>query len=110
MTDELEERRGEDRRTDPDAWSAAHRKQVKFIYALVVGGLLILSSIVGGLWALFNDRMTVIVGGVVAAGVLLGLVASMPSVFMPVLSAVLKKIPWGKANGTLPTIDEEDAE
>lgn len=95
-TGSIERRRREDRRHDPDAWSTQHRKQVKFIYGLVVGGILILTSLVGGLWALFNDRLTVAVSVTVAAGALLGLVASMPSIFMPVLSAVLKKIPFGR--------------
>ena len=111
MTDEVEEkRRGEDRRIDPDAWTAAHRKQVKFIYGLVVGGILILGGIAGLIVNAMRGPVTMMALVGSGAFILLGLVASMPSVFMPVLSAVLKKVPWGKANGALPTINEEDAE
>ena len=48
--------------------------------------------------------------------VLLGLAASMPRVFLPILSAVLKKIPWGRMadNGditrALPKLVKEDEE
>ena len=118
MTDELERRRKDDRRVDPDAWSPAHRRNVKFIYGLVVGGLLIFAGVIVVIWGVTNDevgnRVVLLGGGLV----LLGLVASMPSTFMPVFSAILKKIPWGRAaeeNGSitraLPRIEtDEDGE
>lgn len=109
------ERRRADRRHDPNAWSADHRRAVKTIYGLAVGGVLTLAGVVVIVWAVLNERVEVATLGVASALVLLGLVASMPGTFMPVLSAVLKKIPWGRngeaggpATRALPYIADDD--
>lgn len=113
---EHNERRTSERRHDPDAWSAAHRRQVRFVYALVVGGILVFAGIIVCIWAITNETVTNMVALLGGGMIVLGLVASMPRTFMPVLSAALKKIPWGKSptNGdltrTLEAIREEEAE
>ena len=103
-----DERRATDRRYDPDA---AHMVRVQTVYALAVGGVVTLAGLVilvADVLVEALDWRATVAGG---ALVLLGLVASMPRVFMPVLSAVLKKIPWGRVEipHALPQIVPDEA-
>ena len=98
MTEELERRKHEDRRTDPEAWSPSHRRMVKTMFGLVVGGSLILASVILLFWAIVNDRVEWPVLAACLFVMVMGLIAGMPSVFMPVFSTILKKIPWGKVS------------
>ena len=115
MTDDQRktDRRVDDRRHDPDA---AHMVRVQTVYALAVGGVVTLAGLVilvaSVLFEALDWRATVAGGGLV----LLGLAASMPRIFLPILSAVLKKIPWGRVadNGdltrALPKLERNDEE
>ncbi len=101
-----------------EAWTPEHRYRVKMIYGLVVGGFLIVAGVLVGIWAVINDRITPEdwpVLGMSAGLVAFGLMASMPSIMLPVFSALLRKIPWGRANGTeitraIPKLEDEDEE
>ena len=118
MTDgEEEHRRGPDRRVDnrrddPNVWSPQHKSQVDTMWGMVVGGGLILASIILLFWAVVNNRVELPILGACIFVMLMGLVAGKPKVFMPIFSAVLKKVPtFGKGTGNgsitraLPSID-----
>jgi hypothetical protein len=77
--------------------------------------VLTLAGVLVIVWAVLNERVETATLGVASALVLLGLVASMPGTFMPVLSAILKKIPWGRngepdgpINHALPHLVDDD--
>jgi len=92
----MEERRSEERRHDPDAWSPDHRRHVRMLYGLTVGGALVFAGIVILSWAAINDRMDLPVLSVSGGLVVVGLIAGLPNTFLPVFSALLKKVPWGR--------------
>ena len=91
------ERRSTERRNDPNIWSDQHRKQVQLVYAMVVGGIIVVFGLTILAWAVMQagetNKTALIVGGSIC---LVGLVASMPRTFMPILSYVLKRIPFLK--------------
>ena len=91
------ERRSTERRNDPNIWSDQHRKQVQLVYAMVVGGVIVVFGLTILAWAVMQEgtpsKTALIVGGSIC---LVGLVASMPKTFMPILSYVLKRVPFLK--------------
>ena len=100
-----EERRSSERRDDPNVWSPRHRKQVQTVYAMVVGGVIVLAGLIIISWAIMQEGDPNLIALGVGGGVcLIGLVASMPKTFMPLLSFVLKRLPFLK--GTPPSISE----
>ena len=89
-----DDRRSAERRNDPNVWSAGHRKQVQTVYAMVVGGVIVLFGLVILSWAIMQEGDPNLIALGVGSGVcLIGLVASMPKTFMPILSYVLKRLP-----------------
>ena len=104
MTDDLERRTVAERRKDPNAWTPAHRTQVKMLYGFIVGGLLISAGVGLLMWAVITTQMSKIVMGLSGSLILLGLVAGMPGTFMPILSYVIKRVPFLKS--TEPTPNE----
>lgn len=94
-----EDRRQDDRRHDPEA---AHMKRVQALYALAMGGVVVLAGLVILVVSVLSeslDRRATIAGGGL---VLLGLAASMPRVFLPLLSGIVRKIPWGRVAAEVP--------
>lgn len=83
--------------TSPTLWSEGHRKRVRTLYGMAVGGFLVASGVGLLVWSITNEQIGQGVLALGAALVLCGLVAGAPQVWMPVLSAVLRKVPWGKA-------------
>ena len=94
-------------------WTDAHRRQVRMVYGMATGGFLMTAGVVVLIYGmtndLINDAPVLALGGGL---VLCGLVAGAPATWMPILSALLKKIPWGRKNGgitaTLPKLERDN--
>jgi len=87
-------------------WSEPHRKQVKAIFALVIGSFIILAGIVFLGWEVMTrevgiplDKLVLSMGGGLIA---VGLIAAMPGTFIPVFSWVVQRIPFFSKNGIPP--------
>ena len=115
-TDEEERRRKEDRRHDPNAWSPEHRKNVKLIFGMAVGGFFFAAGTIVIIWIITNETITNLAAGLGLAMWAMGGLAAFPSVAIPIVSAILKKVPgFGdvkipvpEVTEILPSITEED--
>ena len=89
----------------PKRRSSDRTKTIYAMYGLVVGAVLMAAGLAVILFDVFRAEGDMRVMGFGIGLVLLGGTAALPGTFMPILSAVLKKIPWGKtAELTPPTI------
>ena len=94
-----------DRIEREEVWTNAHRRQVQTVYGMVVGGVIVLFGLVIISWAVIQEGDANLVALSVGAGVcLVGLVASMPKIFMPILSFVMRRLPFMKSPP--PTMNE----
>ena len=98
----------------PKRRSSDRTKAIAAMYGLVAGAVLMLAGLAVILFDVFREAGDLRVMAFGIGLVLLGGTAALPATFMPILSAVLKKIPWGKtaelSPPTLPTVvpDEDD--
>ena len=91
---------------DESDWGPDHLRRVRFFYGLALGGLIAASGLAVIVFAVFKgsgfDWRVLGLGG---ALVLVGGVAGLPNQFMPIVSAILKKIP-GKTTEIVEATDE----
>ena len=92
---------GEPERTDGQEDRA---RAVYAIYGLVAGAVLMLSGLAVILFDVFRESENVRVLGFGIFLVLLGGTAALPKIFMPILSAVLKKVPGRSETIEPPTL------
>ena len=83
-------------------WSPEYRQRIRMVYGLVIGSVLIVGGLVLLVIAVLNFEKVGWPLGALAGGlILLGLAASLPTVFLPVLAAVLNRIPFGSKETTV---------
>jgi hypothetical protein len=99
----MEDRREEDRRVDPNAWSEKHHSQVKMIFAMVVAGFFMINGAVVITWAVMNETVNSMIAGLGVGMIAVGFLAAFPSRTMPIISLVLKRFGFGKLD--MPSVD-----
>ena len=81
-------------------------RAVRGMYGLVAGAVLMLAGVAVILFDVFRDGSDMRVLGMGIGLVMLGGAAALPRTFMPILSAVLKKIPGRSAEIKPPPLPE----
>lgn len=76
-----------------DDWDPTHLRRVRFFYGLVAGGVMTLAGVLVMVYDVMTEGADWRILAFGAGLVLVGGVAALPNQFMPILSAILKKVP-----------------
>ena len=85
-----------------DEWATAHLKRVRFFYGLAMGGVLTAAGVVVIVYDVLTDGPDLWIMAFGGGLVLVGGVAALPGTFMPVFSAILRKLPGASDPGPPP--------